>query len=99
MSCEIWIQIFLQKIQFLLTIFNGDVFFKLPFVLSTTHKPLQIQGMDRKYDGHAWCKVITTHIKNNFGLNFRKARCLGHLWCLHDDCENFVHIGSRNEIF
>jgi hypothetical protein len=43
--------------------------------------------------------VITTHIKNNFGLNFRKARCLGHLWCLHDDCENFVHIGSRNEIF
>jgi len=55
--------------------------------------------MDTKYDGHTWCKVIITNIKNNFGLSFRKARHLGHLWCLHDDCENFVHIGSCNEIF
>jgi hypothetical protein len=22
----------------------------------TTYKPLQMQGMDKKYDGHAWCK-------------------------------------------
>jgi hypothetical protein len=25
--------------------------------------PLQMQGMDRKYDGHAWCKVITINIR------------------------------------
>jgi hypothetical protein len=41
--------------------------------------------------------VITTNIKNSFGLSFRKVRCLGHLWCLHDNYENFVHIGSHNE--
>jgi hypothetical protein len=43
--------------------------------------------------------VITTNIKNNFGLSFQKAHCLGHLRCLHNDYENFMHIGSRNEIF
>ncbi len=68
-------------------------------MLLITNKPLQMQGMDRKYDGHPWCKVITTNIKNNFGLSFQKAHCLGHLRCLHNDYENFMHIGSRNEIF
>jgi len=61
--------------------------------------PSQMQGMDRKYDGHVWCRVITTNIKNNFGVNFKKACCLGHLRCLYDDYENFVRIGSCNEIF
>lgn len=55
--------------------------------------------MDRKYDGRAWCKVITTNNKNNFGLSFKKARCLGHLHCVQNDYENFVCVGSYNEIF
>jgi hypothetical protein len=80
------------------TSFNGDAFFELPSMFPITHKPLQMQGMDRKYDGHKWCKVITTNNKNSFGLSFRKARWLGHLQCLHDDCDNFVGIGSRKEI-
>jgi hypothetical protein len=29
----------------------------------------QMQGMDKKYDSHAWCKVKTTNI-NYFGLAF-----------------------------
>ncbi len=100
MSCEIWIitKIPFQKVHFLLTAFDGNVIFELPFVVSTMHRPLQMQGMDRKYDGHAWSKVITTNIKNNFDLGFKKARCLGHLWCLHDDYENFVHTCFCNEI-
>ncbi len=68
-------------------------------MLPIANKPSQMQGMDRKYDGHPWCKVITTNIKNSFGLNFRKAHCLSHLWCLHDDYENCMHIGSCNENF
>ncbi len=63
----------------------------------TLHRFSQMQGMDRKYHGHAWCKAITTTIKNNFG--FRKACCLGHLHCVQDDCENFVHPSFCNEIF
>ncbi len=72
----------LQKVQLLLIAFDGDFLFKLPPVLSIAHKPLQMQGMDRKYDGHVWCKVITTNIKNSFGFSFRKARCFGHLCCV-----------------
>jgi hypothetical protein len=62
-----------------------------------------MQGMDKKYDGHAWCKLITTNIKNSFGLSFKKAFCLGHLRCVHDDCEDCIHLmqvicsTSRNE--
>jgi hypothetical protein len=58
-----------------------------------------MQGVDKKYDGHAWCKVITTNIKKKFGFSFRKVRCLGHLGCVQTDYENFVQFGSRNEIF
>jgi hypothetical protein len=58
-----------------------------------------MQGTDKKYDGHAWCKVITTNIKKKFGFNFKKTRCLGHLRCVQDNCENFVHIASHNEMF
>jgi hypothetical protein len=53
----------------------------------------------KKNDGHAWCKVITTNIKNSFGLNFRKMFCLGNFYCVQDDCENFVHSIFRNETF
>jgi hypothetical protein len=57
-----------------------------------------MQGMDRKYDGHAWSKVITTNIKNNFGLSFRKVHCLGHLCYAKMDCDYLVHYGAWNEI-
>jgi hypothetical protein len=43
--------------------------------------------------------VITTNINNSFGLSFKKARCLGHLRCLANECEKFVRIIFRNEIF
>jgi hypothetical protein len=68
-------------------------------LLSTIHNPPQMQDMDKKYNRHAWCKLVTTSIKNSFGLGFRKACCLGHLQCVHDDCENFVHYASPNETF
>jgi hypothetical protein len=43
-----------------------------------------MQGMGRKNNGHVWCKVITTNIKNNFGHSFKKACCVGQLHCVHD---------------
>jgi hypothetical protein len=58
-----------QKVQFLPTTFDGDVLFELPLIIPPPHMPLQMQGMDRKYDGHVWNKVITTNIKN-------KLRCI-----------------------
>jgi hypothetical protein len=67
-------------------------------MISIAHMPSQMQGMDRKYDGHAWCKVITTNIKNSFVFSFGKVCCLGHLRCVQDDCEIFVRIASQNEM-
>jgi hypothetical protein len=69
----------LRKIQFLLIAFNGDILFKLLPIHLNAHNPSQMQGMDRKYNGHVWCKLVTTNIKNSFGLSFRKVCCLGHL--------------------
>jgi hypothetical protein len=50
--------------------FNGDILFELPLI----HHPLQqskkLQGMDRKFNGHVWCKLQTSNIKNSFRLGF-----------------------------
>jgi hypothetical protein len=75
-------KILLQKVQFLLITFDGDVLFELPPIYLNVHNPSQMQGMDKKYNGHAWNKLVTTNIKNLFGLSFRVAHCLGHLWCV-----------------
>jgi hypothetical protein len=32
-----------------------------------------MQGMNKKYDGHSWCKVKTINIKNDFNLTFHKV--------------------------
>jgi hypothetical protein len=72
----------LQKVQFLSITFDGDVLFELLSMLSTIHNPSKMQGKNKKYDGHAWCKLVTTNIKNPFRFSFRKACCLGHLWCV-----------------
>jgi hypothetical protein len=58
-----------------------------------------MQGMDRKYNGHAWSKLVTTNIKFLFRFNFRKARYLGLLRCVQDDCENFLQFAVHNETF
>jgi hypothetical protein len=89
----------LEKIQFLLIAFNGEILFKLSLMFLIVHNLSQMHGMDRKYDGHIWCKLVTTNIKKIFGFRLRKAHCLGHLCCVHDDCENFLFFASHNEAF
>jgi hypothetical protein len=83
-SNEVWTldydNIPLWKVQFLSIIFYGDVLFELLPIHSNIHNPSQMQGMDKKYDGHAWCKLFTMNIKKSFGFSFRKACCLGHLY-------------------
>ncbi len=71
--------IFLRKVQFLPIIFDGDILFKLPPIHSNAYSFSQMQGMDRKYNGHAWSKLVITNIKNSFGFSVKKAYYLGHL--------------------
>jgi len=49
--------------------FDNNVLFELPFVCKPMGVSKQMQGMDKKYNSHAWCKVKTTNI-NYFGLAF-----------------------------
>jgi hypothetical protein len=50
------------------TKFNGDISFELPNVWHLLGHFRQLQGMDRKYDGHVWCELQTNYIKNVFRL-------------------------------
>ncbi len=45
--------IFIQKVPFLLTKFNGDIWFKLLPLQQPIEHFEQMQGMDWKHDGHA----------------------------------------------
>jgi hypothetical protein len=54
--------------------------------------------MDRKYDGHSWCKVKMTNIKNNFNLTFHMTSYLGHLECWNHLYNYLVLNGNPNEI-
>jgi hypothetical protein len=60
---------------------NGDILFEfLPLRHPLGHSR-QLQGMGRKYNGHAWCKLQTSNIKSAFELGFRTMKCLRHLCC------------------
>jgi len=39
------------------TKFNGDILFELSFVRHLLGHFEQLQGMDREYNGHVWCKL------------------------------------------
>jgi hypothetical protein len=79
----------IEFVNYFPTKFNGDILFEFPHVRHLLGHSKQLQGMDRKYDGHAWCKLQTNNIKNAFGLGFRTTKCLGHLCCQNDFCSFF----------
>jgi hypothetical protein len=47
-------KIHLRKIQFFIIAFDGDILFELLSILSITHNLSQMQGMEKKYNGHAY---------------------------------------------
>jgi hypothetical protein len=81
----------IQRMMFLPPTFNGDVLFELPPV--DTSGPLHMMhGMDKRHDGHAWTKTVTSNIKSDMSLTFRTSTCIGHLCCKNQDCEYTSHI-------
>jgi hypothetical protein len=47
----------IEFVNYLATKFNSDILFELLFVHHLLGHSRQLQGMDRKYIGHAWCKL------------------------------------------
>jgi hypothetical protein len=37
--------------------FNGDILYELPFIHHPLGQSRQLQDMNRKFDGHVWCKL------------------------------------------
>ncbi len=78
--------------------FNGDILFELPLVRHPLGYFEQLQGMDRKFNGHVWCKLQTSNIKNLFRLGFKTTKCIGHLCYQNDFSPLFLSYPMRNEI-
>ena len=70
----------IQRAKFLPPTFNGDVLFKLPSVDKSGSFHM-MHGMDKRHDGHAWTKTVTSNIKSDVRLTFRTSTCIGHLRC------------------
>jgi hypothetical protein len=47
----------IELVNCLPTKFNGDILFELPLVCHLLGHSKQLQGMNRKYDGHFLCKL------------------------------------------
>jgi hypothetical protein len=56
-----------------------------------------MDGMDKRFDGHAWCRTITSNIHNSQGFTFRKSLCVGQLVCDNKSCDFFARSSKRNE--
>ena len=79
----------LNQVKYLPPKYDGDMIFELPPIPEEI--PTQfgggLDGMSKQYDGHAWCRTMTTNIKNDFGLTYRKSTCTGHLQCPNPTCD------------
>ncbi len=89
----------ISEVKYLPTSYNGNIIFLLPplpaGVPFTYGKGMD--GMDKMFDGHAWCVTKTSNIRNDCGLVFRRSTCAGHLECQNDDCDFLVrNPGTRN---
>jgi hypothetical protein len=66
------------KVQYLPPSYNGNVIFELPpSCVSASTSKNTMDGMDKQFDGHTWCRTITFNIHNSQGLTFKKSSCIG----------------------
>jgi hypothetical protein len=53
--------------------------------------------MDKRFNGHTWCRTITSNIHNNQSLTFRKSLHVGQLVCNNQNCNFLSKSSKRNE--
>ena len=87
----------IQRVKFLPPTFNGDVHFELPAVdkLGSFH---MMRGMDKRHDGHAWTKTVTSNIKSDVSVTFHTSTCIGHLLCENQECEYTTRIHRTSSV-
>jgi hypothetical protein len=69
--------------------YDGDKIFELPPLPENTPTTFSgdMDGMGKQYDGHTWCKTMTSNVQNDYSLKFRKSTCTGHLQCPNPACD------------
>jgi hypothetical protein len=87
----------IQRVKFLLPTFNGDVLFELP-PIDTSGPFHMMHGMDKRHDGHAWTKIVTSNIKSDMSLTFHTSTYIGHLRCENQDCEYTSRIHRTSSV-
>ena len=89
-----------ETVLFLPPVFDGDIIFELPPCgpSSSASGAKNLEGMDKRYDGHPWCKLVTTNIHNSDNLKFCKSYCAGHLVCENAYCEYLKRASKKNEL-
>ena len=88
-----------EMVPFLPPVFDGDVIFELSPCgpSSSASRAKNLEGMDKRYDGHPWCKLVTTNIHNSDNLKFCKSYCAGHIVCENANCEYLKRASKQNE--
>jgi hypothetical protein len=88
-----------HKVQYLPPSYIGDIIFELlPSCVSASTSKNTMDSLDKRFDGHAWCRTITSNIHNSQGLAFRKSLYVGQLVCNNKSCDFFARSSKRNEI-
>ena len=57
-----------------------------------------MHGMDKRHDGHAWIKTVTSNIKSDVRLTFHTSTCIGHLRCENHECEYTIRIHRTSSV-
>ena len=88
-----------EKVEFLPPVYDGDGIFELPpyRASSSSSAAKNLEGMDKRSDGHPWCKLVTTNIHNSDNLKFCKSFCAGHLICENSNYEYVTRAARKNE--
>jgi hypothetical protein len=56
-----------------------------------------MDGIDKRFDGHTWCRTITSNIHNSQGLTFRKSSYAGQLIYNNQNYNFMFRSSKRNE--
>jgi hypothetical protein len=87
-----------HKVQYLPPLYNGNVSFELQpnGVFASTSKNT-MDGMDKQFFGHTWCRTITSNIYNSQGFFFRKSFYISQLVCNNQNCDFSSRLSKQNK--
>jgi hypothetical protein len=90
-----------HMVKYLPRQYNGDAIFELPAILAPKDGATgKLDGMDRKFDGHAWTETQTTNLSGSKSdLSFKYVKCMEHLRCVNEECAYFLRSGEHNDLY